>query len=88
MTLPISVSPGDAVQDLQAAYLELKAQAHTETYRLCVKWIDALIVAQQSHMATCNPSRLEVAQTRLKQLVAQRNALAAPGGASTGHSFD
>ena len=52
------------------------------------QWLDALIVAQQSHMTTCNAARLEAAQIRVKQLMALRNALAAPGGASTGHCFD
>ena len=88
MTLPTSADPGEAVQSLQAAYLELKRHTHTEPYSLAVKWIDSLIVAQQAHMASCNPARLEAAQIRLKQLIALRNALAAPGGASTGHVFD
>ena len=88
MSQPISSDAGAAVQALQAAYLDLKAQAHTEPYSLTVKWLDRLIVAQQAHMTNCNPSRLEAAQIRVKQLIALRNALAAPGGASTGHTFD
>lgn len=88
MTLPVSADPGTACQNAQAAYLELKRQSHTEPFSMTVKWLDALIVAQQSHMTTCNPARLEAAQIRVKQLMALRNALAAPGGASTGHCFD
>ena len=88
MTLPVSADPGTACQNAQAAYLELKRQSHTEPFAMTVKWLDALIVAQQSHMTTCNAARLEAAQIRVKQLMALRNALAAPGGASTGHCFD
>ena len=88
MTLPVSVDPGTACQNAQAAYLELKRQSHSEPFAMTVKWLDALIVAQQSHMTTCNAARLEAAQTRIKQLIALRNALGAPGGASTGHVFD
>lgn len=88
MTLPISADTGNACQEAQAAYLALKAQAHTEPYSLTVKWLDALIVAQQAHMTSCNAAKLEAAQVRVRQLVALRQALAAPGGASIGHAFD
>jgi len=88
VTLPISAEAGAANQALSAAYLELKALSGTEPYKLAVQWLRALIVAQQSHMATCNPARLEAAQVRTKLLVALHQSLAAPGGASTGHVFD
>ena len=88
MTLPISAEAGEANKALAAAYLKLKAMSGTEPYKLTVAWIEALIVAQQAHMATCNPARLEAAQTRVKQLVSLHHALAAPGGASTGHAYD
>ena len=88
MTLPVSVDPGTACQNAQAAYLELKRQSHTEPFAMTVKWLDALITAQQAHMTSCHPDKLPACQTRIKQLIALRNALAAPGGASTGHCFD
>lgn len=88
MSLPISADAGTACQVAQAAYLELKRQSHTEQYSITVKWLDSLIVAQQAHMTSCSPAKLEAAQVRAKQLIALRQALAAPGGASIGHVFD
>ena len=88
MSLPTSADAGIAREALNEAYSELRRHYHTEPYGQVVKWLDALIVAQQAHMTSCNPARLEAAQIRVKHLVGLRNALAAPGGASTGHAFD
>lgn len=87
-TVPVSADGGASNARLGAAYLEVKLYANTHAYDATVKWFDALITAQQAYMTTCNAARLEAAQIRVKQLMALRNALAAPGGASTGHCFD
>ena len=86
--IPISADTAEASKALYAAYTELKRNENTEPYGLAVKWIECLIVSQQAHMADCNPAKLEASQIRLKQLLALRKALAAPGGAFTGHMFD
>ena len=88
MSIPVSADPGTACQNAQAAYLELKLHANTDAFAATVAWFDALISAQQAHMTSCHPDKLPACQTRLKQLIALRNALGAPGGASTGHVFD
>lgn len=85
MTLPISADAMAARDALMAAYSDLRAQCHTETYALVVKWLDGLLVAQQAHMTDCNPARLEAAQTRVKHLISLRRALVDPGGAFTGY---
>lgn len=71
-----------------AAYTELKLYAGSTTYTALVRWIDALIVQTQAHMVDCAADKLRDAQTRLKQLRAQRSALVDPGGAMTGFQFD
>lgn len=86
--LPVSADGSAANLRLSGAYLEVKLHANTDAFAATVSWFDALISAQQAHMATCNPDKLPASQTRLKQLIALRNALGAPGGASTGHVFD
>ena len=86
--LPISADGSAANLRLSGAYHEVKLHANTDAFAATVSWFDALISAQQAHMATCHPDKLPACQTRLKQLIALRNALGAPGGASTGHVFD
>ena len=86
--LPISADGSAANLRLSGAYLEVKLHANTDAFGATVSWFDALISAQQAHMATCHPDKLPACQTRLKQLIALRNALGATGGASTGHVFD
>ena len=87
-TVPVSADGGASNARLGAAYLEVKLYANTHAYDATVKWFDALITAQQAHMTSCHPDKLPACQTRIKQLIALRNALGAPGGASTGHCFD
>ena len=86
--LPVSADSNAANMRLSGAYLEVKLHANTDAYAATVNWFDALISAQQAHMTSCHPDKLPACQTRLKQLIALRNALGAPGGASTGHVFD
>lgn len=85
---PISTDGSATYLRLSGAYLEVKLHANTEAFAATVEWLDALILAQQAHMTACNPDKLATSQTRLKQLIALRHALGAPGGASTGHVFD
>ena len=86
--LPISADGSATYLRLSGAYLEVKLHAKTEAFAATVDWFDALISAQQAHMTSCHPEKLASSQTRLKQLIALRHALGAPGGASTGHVFD
>ena len=88
MSLPISADAGTARNALNEAYTELRRHYHTEPYGQAVKWLDALIVAQQAHMTSCNPAKLEAAQGRVKILVTLRNAMVEPGGAWNGHMCD
>lgn len=88
MTLPISCDSSDARDRLNVAYAELRRHIHTEPYSLAVKWLDALIIAQQAHMTSCNPAKLETAQGRVKLLITLRNAMVEPGGAWNGHMCD
>ena len=53
-----------------------------------MKWLDSLIIAQQAHMTSCNPAKLETAQGRVKLLITLRNAMVEPGGAWNGHMCD
>lgn len=73
---------------LFASSRRVRSHANTDAFAATVGWFDALISAQQAHMTSCHPDKLPACQTRLKQLIALRNALGAPGGASTGHVFD
>lgn len=71
------------------AYAELRIHKDTQPYRAIVAWLDALATQQQIWMTTCAPDRLPAAQIRLKQLIAQRDALVRPIEAgNTGHVFD
>lgn len=73
MTLPISCDASDARDQLNVAYGELRRTC-TPSRSLAVKWLDSLIIAQQAHMTSCNPAKLETAQGRVAAYhAAQRN---------------
>lgn len=82
------IDSGLAHAQTTAAYLAVREYAKTEPYVATVRWLEALIDQQLSHMASCGRDRLADAQVRLKQLMALRSALADPGGAFTGHQLD
>ena len=88
MTLPVSADPSAAIRDLSESYTALRAKFSSEAYPLVVAWVESLIQAQQAHMTSCGPGRLEAAQTRLKLLMSMHRALSDPGGAFTGHVLD
>lgn len=76
-----------ARRDASAAASDLRQHRASEPYKRAVAWLDALIAQNQAHMTNCAPDKLADQQTRLKQLIALRDALAAPGGATTGFVF-
>lgn len=74
-------------KDTAVAHAEIRSHRHTEPYRALIDWLDALIAQVQAAMVACNRDKLADHQIRLQQLIALRDALVAPGGASTGFIF-
>ena len=77
-----------AMKDTMDAYTDVRRSYPTEQYQDFVRWIESLIAQCQIHMTSCAPAKLPDVQVRLKQLMAMRSALADPGGATTGYTFD
>lgn len=85
---PMSADPNQAGDVTRAAYALVKLYDKTDAYGAVVQWIDALITQQQAAFVTLPADKLPGAQKRLKQLIAMRDALCAPGGAFTGFLTD
>ena len=84
----LNTDAGATYAAAQSAYADLCGHRDSHAYRAVLDWIEALGVQQQALMATCPRDKLADVQTRLRQLVALRDALAAPGDGGTGHVFD
>lgn len=77
-----------AMKDTAEAYNAVRRAYRTEQYQDVINWFDALIAQTQTGMLSCAPAKLVDTQVRIKQLIALRAALADPGGATTGYTFD
>jgi hypothetical protein len=77
-----------AMKNTMDAYTEVRHYMGNEQYKKTVEWLEALVCQHQIGMTTCAAAKLPDVQVRIKQLVALREALVNPGGASTGYTFD
>lgn len=72
----INADLGAALAELNAAHAALRDHKSVQAYRLLTDWIDAVAAAQQAAMTAIRTAdRLQIAQTRLQQLLALRDAL-------------
>lgn len=84
----INADMGAALAELNAAHAALRDHKSVQTYRLLTDWIDAVAAAQQAAMAAIRTTdKLQIAQTRLQQLLALRDALSKDEGAQAGTGY-
>jgi hypothetical protein len=82
-----NLDPQAASVACEAKLVTVREFKGTECYVAFGDWLDALIVQHQVQMLECAPDRMPAVRTRIKQIVALRDALSAETW-STGYIFD
>ena len=84
----VNADLGAALAELTAAHAALRDHKSAQTYLLLTHWIDAVAAAQQAAMSSIRDGdKLQVAQARLHQLLALRDALRSDEYAPTGSGY-